>query len=215
MADRITVAVTGASGAIYALRTLRALMMTELQVDLVVSETGWMLLRDEGGFEGKRGDFVAFLHEQYGDGQVELHQAGDFAAPIASGSVQSRGMVVVPCAMKYLSGIANGASSNLIERAADVTLKEQRPLVIVPRETPMNLIHLRNQVAAAEAGATILPANPAFYQRPETFEDLADFIAGRILSLFGIDHTLYPSWTGVSPGRPARGGAGERGSGGD
>jgi flavin prenyltransferase len=197
MADRITLAVTGASGAIYAMRTIRALLLADVQIDLVVSETGWMLLRDEGGFEGKRGEFAAYVQELYGSlGKVILHQAGDFAAPIASGSVKSRGMVVVPCAMKYLAGIANGSSSNLIERAADVTLKEQRRLVIVPRETPMNLIHLRNQVSAAEAGATILPANPAFYQKPESFDDLADFIAGRILSLFGIGHELYPSWKG-------------------
>ena len=171
--------------------------MTEVQVDLVVSETGWMLLRDEGGFEGKRGEFGTYVEALYGGtGRVRLHQAGDFAAPIASGSVKSRGMIIVPCAMKYLAGVANGSSSNLIERAADVTLKERRTLVIVPRETPMNLIHLRNQVAAAEAGATILPANPAFYQKPESLEDLADFIAGRILSVFGIDHDLYPSWKG-------------------
>jgi 4-hydroxy-3-polyprenylbenzoate decarboxylase len=198
MSDRITLAVTGASGAIYALRTLRGLLMTDIAVDLVVSETGWMLLKDEGGYGGKRSDLASFVAEQYGgrDEQVQLHQSGDFAAPIASGSVQSRGMIVVPCAMKYLAGIANGSSSNLIERAADVTLKENRTLVIVSRETPMNLVQLRNQVAAAEAGATILPANPAFYQKPETLEDLADFIAGRILSLFGLQHDLYPTWKG-------------------
>jgi 4-hydroxy-3-polyprenylbenzoate decarboxylase len=198
MSNRITLAITGASGAIYALRTLRGLLMTDVSVDLVVSETGWMLLRDEGGFDGKRSDFGSFLRGQYGgrDTQVRLHQTTDFAAPIASGSVQSRGMIVVPCAMKYLAGIASGSSSNLIERAADVTLKENRILVIVPRETPMNLIQLRNQVSAAEAGATILPANPAFYQKPETLEDLGDFVAGRILSLFGIEQNLYPSWKG-------------------
>ncbi|HAA73662.1 TPA: aromatic acid decarboxylase [Candidatus Latescibacteria bacterium] len=197
MLNRITLAVTGASGVIYALRTIRGLLIAGVQVDLVVSETGWMLLRDEGGYEGKRVEIADYLEGEYGgDGSVRLHQASDFAAPIASGSVASRGMVVVPCAMKYLSGIAVGASSNLIERAADVTLKERRPLVIVPRETPMNLIHLRNQVTAAEAGATVLPANPAFYQKPETFEDLADFVAGRILSIFGLEHSLYPSWKG-------------------
>ena len=196
MSNRVTVGITGASGAIYALRTIRAFIFADVQVDLVVSETGWMLLRDEGGFGGKRVDLVSFLQDQYDGGNIRLHQEGDFAAPIASGSVQSRGMVIVPCAMKYLSGVANGASSNLIERAADVVLKERRTLVIVPRETPMNLIHLRNQVSAAEAGATILPANPAFYQKPKTFEDLADFIAGRILTLFGLEHDLYPSWKG-------------------
>jgi 4-hydroxy-3-polyprenylbenzoate decarboxylase len=196
--NRITLAITGASGVIYALRTLRGLLMTDTFVDLVVSETGWMLLKEEGKFEGKRSDLASHLNDQYGgsEGQVKLHHAGDFAAPIASGSVQSRGMIVVPCAMKYLSGIANGSSSNLIERAADVTLKENRMLVIVPRETPMNLVHLRNQVSAAEAGARILPANPAFYQNPETLEDLADFIAGRILSFFGYEHSLYPRWKG-------------------
>lgn len=196
--DRITLAVTGASGAIYALRTLRGLILADVRVDLVVSETGWMLLRDEGGFDGKRTAFVDYAREAYGgeDGQVRLHQATDFAAPIASGSVRSRGMIVVPCAMKYLAGIANGSSSNLIERAADVTLKENRTLVIVPRETPMNLVQLKNQVAAAEAGATILPANPAFYQKPETLIDIADFIAGRILSIFGLEHNLYESWKG-------------------
>jgi 4-hydroxy-3-polyprenylbenzoate decarboxylase len=99
--------------------------------------------------------------------------------------------------MKYVSSIANGSSTNLIERAADVTLKENRPLVLVPRETPLNLIHLRNLTAAAEAGASILPAMPAFYQKPETFDDLADFLAGRVLNLLGIDHDLFPPWQGT------------------
>lgn len=197
---RLTVGVTGASGAIYAVRTLRALLMTELQVDLIVSETGWMLLRDESGFDGKRTDFNAFLESRFGDdpliGSLRIHQQGDFAAPISSGSVDSLGMVIVPCSMRYLAGAANGASSNLIERAADVTLKEHRRLVLVTRETPMNLIQLRNQVAVAEAGAVILPASPAFYQEPASFDDLADFIAGRILNLFDIPHQLFPSWRG-------------------
>ena len=180
-ANRLTVGLTGASGAIYAIRTLRALLMSDLRVDLIVSETGWMLLRDEGGFDGKRN---------------EVHQQADFAAPISSGSVDLLGMVIVPCSMRYLAGVANGTSTNLIERAADVTLKEHRRLVLVTRETPMNLVQLRNQVAAADAGAVILPASPAFYQEPQSFEDLADFIAGRILNLFGIPHELFPTWRG-------------------
>jgi polyprenyl P-hydroxybenzoate/phenylacrylic acid decarboxylase-like protein len=105
-------------------------------------------------------------------------------------------MVVVPCSMKTLAGVANGYASNLIERSADVTLKERRTLVLVPRETPLNLAHMKNLVAAAEAGAAIVPAMPAFYQRPQTFEDLADFIAGRVLNLLGIPHTLFPTWKG-------------------
>ena len=196
----MTVGVTGASGAIYAVRTLRALLMTELLVDLIVSETGWMLLRDESGFDGKRGDFGSFLESRFSDdaliGELRLHQQGDFAAPISSGSVDSLGTVIVPCSMRYLAGVANGSSSNLIERAADVTLKEHRRLVLVIRETPMNLVQLRNQVAVAEAGAVILPASPAFYQAPASFDDLADFIAGRILNLFNIPHQLFPSWQG-------------------
>ncbi len=197
---RLTVGVTGASGAIYAVRTLRALLMADLRVDLIVSETGWMLLRDEAGFDGKRTDFVDYLGSLFEDdapvGTVQLHQSSDFAAPISSGSVDSLGTVIVPCSMRYLAGVANGASSNLIERAADVTLKEHRRLVLVTRETPMNLIQLRNQVSAAEAGAIILPASPAFYQEPATFDDLADFIAGRILNLFGLPHQLFPTWRG-------------------
>ena len=199
--NRITVAVTGASGAIYALRLLRALLVNGDHVDLVVSEFGWMLLREEGGFEGKQGEFGEFLVGQYGEevrkGKVEIHSPGNLAAPISSGSVRSRGMVVVPCSMKTLSGIAHGTSSNLIERAADVTLKERRPLVLVPRETPMSLIHLRNLTAAAEAGAAIVPAMPAFYQKPETFDDLADFIAGRVMNVLGIEHDLFPAWEGM------------------
>ncbi len=197
---RITVAVTGASGAIYALRTLRALLMGGNRVDLIVSEYGWMLLREEGEFEGKRNAFVEFLIGRYGKGvskeALTLHPSGDLAAPISSGSVRSDGMVVVPCSMKTLSGIARGAAGNLIERAADVTLKEQRPLILVPRETPMNLIQLKNLVAAAEAGARVVPAMPAFYQKPKTFEDVADFIAGRILNLLDMPHTLFPEWKG-------------------
>ena len=199
--NRITIAITGASGAIYALRTLRALLMLGKRVDLIVSDFGWMLLRDEGGFEGKRAEFGDLLAERYGEaiekGEMALHPHGDLAASISSGSVRSGGMVVVPCSMKTLAGIAHGFSGNLIERAADVTLKERRPLVLVPRETPMNLVHLRNMVAAAEAGAAILPAMPAFYQDPQTFEDLADFIAGRILNLLGISHALFPVWEGA------------------
>ena len=197
---RVTVAITGASGAIYALRTLRALLMQGVQVDLIVSKYGWMLLREEGGFEGKQEQLLEFLADRYGDavrnGVCQAHGIQHMAATVASGSAACEGMVVVPCSMKTLSGIARGASSNLIERAADVMLKERRPLILVPRETPMNLIHLKNMVSATEAGAMMVPAMPAFYQRPETFEDLADFIAGRILSLLGIEHGLFPPWEG-------------------
>ena len=195
---RITVAITGASGAIYALRTLRALLMREVAVDVVISEFGWMLLRDEAGFEGKQQNFGGFIQKLYSVSvdNMSLHPLKNLAATLASGSAQSDGMVVVPCSMKTLASIAHGLSRNLIERAADVALKERRTLIIVPRETPMNLVQLRNMVAVAEAGAVVVPAMPAFYQKPETFDDLADFVVGRILSLLGIEHDLYPAWEG-------------------
>ncbi|MSS73838.1 MAG: UbiX family flavin prenyltransferase [Candidatus Latescibacteria bacterium] len=195
---RITLAITGASGAIYALRTLRALLIAGCHVDLIVSDYGWMLLKEEASFDGKRSDLLSFLVAAYGQGvevgELEQHAFHDLASPLASGSARSDGMAVVPCTMKALSGIAHGASGNLIERAADVALKERRTLVLVPREAPFNLIHLRNMVAAAEAGAVILPAMPAFYQKPRTFDDLADFIAGRILNLLHIPHELFQPW---------------------
>ena len=140
----------------------------------------------------------AFLADAYGQaveaGELEQHNFHDLASPLASGSVRSDGMAVVPCTMKALSGVAHGSSGNLIERAADVALKERRTLILVPREAPFNLIHLRNLLAAAEAGAIILPAMPAFYQKPRTFDDLADFIAGRVLNLLHIPHELFSPW---------------------
>ncbi|MBI2951737.1 UbiX family flavin prenyltransferase [bacterium] len=195
---RITLAITGASGAIYSLRTLRALLICGCHVDLIVSDYGWMLLKDEAGFDGKRSDLRSFLADAYGQaveaGELEQHNFHDLASPLASGSVRSDGMVVVPCTMKALAGVAHGSSGNLIERAADVALKERRTLILVPREAPFNLIHLRNLLAAAEAGAIILPAMPAFYQKPRTFDDLADFIAGRVLNLLQIPHELFKPW---------------------
>ena len=129
-------------------------------------------------------------------GTYTLHSNKDLGAKIASGSQDCEGMVVVPCSMKTLAGIAHGLSRNLVERAADVMLKERRPLIIVPRETPMSLPQLRNMVLCAEAGAMIMPAMPAFYQMPKTLDDLADFMAGKILSALGFAHELYPSWQG-------------------
>lgn len=195
---RLIVAVTGASGAIYAVRLLKACLETGLDVDLVVSDYGKRLLVEECDLNLKTESVPAWLDRAYGPekrpGRVELHAQTDLGASIASGSRRWRGMVVVPCSMKTLSGIACGASTNLIERAADVTLKERRPLVLVPRETPMNLIHLDNLSRAARAGASIVPAMPAFYFKPRSFEDLADFIAGRILSLLEIPHSLFQAW---------------------
>jgi len=199
-ADSVAVAITGASGAIYATRTVAALLQRGIHVELVVSDYGRRLLRDELGETATIENFAAYLAAKYGDGvaagSMTIHSNRDLGATIASGSHRCSGMAIVPCSMKTLAGVAHGLSRSLVERAADVMLKERRRLVIVPRETPMSLPQLRNMVLCAEAGAQILPAMPAFYQLPRTLDDLADFMAGKILAALGIDHDLYPLWTG-------------------
>jgi flavin prenyltransferase len=196
----IAVAITGASGAIYATRTVAALLSRGVHVELVVSDYGRRLLRDELGESASLDGLKAFLTGKYGEdvaaGSLTIHNNRDLGATIASGSHGCSGMVIVPCSMKTLAGVAHGLSRSLIERAADVMLKERRTLVLVPRETPMSLPQLKNMVLCAEAGAMILPAMPAFYQLPKTLDDLADFLAGKILSSLGFEHELYPQWTG-------------------
>jgi len=196
----VALAITGASGAIYAMRTLAALLTRAMAVELVVSDYGRRLLRDELGEAAAVDRLMPYLAETYGPGvgagSITLHSNRDLGATIASGSHHCGGMVIVPCSMKTLAGVAHGLSRSLAERAADVMLKERRPLVIVPRETPMSLPQLRNMVLCAEAGATILPAMPAFYQQPKTLDDLADFMAGKILGALGLEHDLYPPWIG-------------------
>src|SRR3954466_12013569 len=196
----VAIAITGASGAIYATRTVAALLERAVHVELIVSDYGRRLLRDELGENAGVDGLLPFLVEKYGDavrmGSLTVHSNRDLGATVASGSHGCSGMAIVPCSMKTLAAVAHGLSRSLVERAADVMLKEQRRLVIVPRETPMSLPQLKNMVLCAEAGAMILPAMPAFYQQPKTLDDLADFIAGKILSALGFDHDLYPVWTG-------------------
>ena len=199
-ASSIIVGVTGASGAIYAVRTIAALLEQGCHLEIVFSDFGRRLLVDELGPDAKVERLLDLLVERYGDGvkkgTFEVHSNKDMGATLASGSHQCDGMVIVPCSMKTLAGVALGLSRSLIERAADVMLKEKRRLVLVPRETPMSLPALRHQVAAAEAGAMILPAMPAFYQKPQTIDDLADFIAGKILNALGFEQQLFPAWKG-------------------
>ena len=194
----VALAITGASGALYATRTLAALLERGCQVELIVTEYGRRLLRDELGDAAAVERLTDYLAGKYGEvvrkGTYTLYSNRDLGARIASGSQDCEAMAVVPCSMKTLAGIAHGLSRTLVERAADVMLKERRPLVIVPRETPMSLPQLRNLTLCAEAGATILPAMPAFYQQPKTLDDLADFMAGKILSALGFAHDLYPKW---------------------
>ncbi|BCS34128.1 flavin prenyltransferase UbiX [Luteitalea sp. TBR-22] len=195
---RIVLAVTGASGALYAMRTLSALLQHGQHVDLVITEYGRRLLVDELGATARVDRLQAYLEETWGEGVRRggwvLHSNKDLGSRIASGSKGADAMVIVPCSMKTMAAIAHGLSRSLVERAADVMLKERRPLIIVPRETPLSLPQLKNMVLCAEAGATVMPAMPGFYQRPQSISDLADFMAGRVLSLLRIDHQLYPMW---------------------
>jgi flavin prenyltransferase len=196
----IVIGITGASGAIYAVRTIAALLEQGTRLEIVASDFGRRLLRDELGEEAAIDRLGEFLASRYGAGvkagSFVVHSNRDLGATIASGSHDARGMAIVPCSMKTLAGVAHGLSRSLVERAADVMLKERRPLVVVPRETPMSLPQLKNMVLCAEAGAMVLPAMPAFYQGPKTLDDLADFMAGKILSALGFEHSLYPAWTG-------------------
>ncbi|MPY86630.1 MAG: UbiX family flavin prenyltransferase [Luteitalea sp.] len=198
MSTNIALAITGASGALYGVRVLAALLERGCDIDLVVTDFGRRLLRDELGEAAAVDRLADYLARRYGprvaEGRVALHSNKDLGARIASGSGGADAMVVVPCSMKTLAGIAHGLSRNLVERAADVMLKERRPLVLVPRETPLSLPQLRNMLLCGEAGAHVLPAMPAFYQLPRTLDDLADFMAGKVLSALGFKHDLYPKW---------------------
>ena len=200
---RIAVGVTGASGAIYAIRTIAALLAEGCDLEIVFSDYGKRLLLDELGPDAKVDRLHDMLTAKFGDvvgrGRFELHSNRDLGATLASGSHRCEAMVIVPCSMKTLAAVAHGLSRSLIDRAADVMLKEQRRLVLVPRETPMSLPDLRNMVACAEAGAMVLPAMPAFYQQPKTIDDLADFLAGKILNALGFDQQLFPAWSGTAP----------------
>ena len=197
---RIAVGITGASGVIYAVRTIAALLELGCQLEVVFSDYGKRLMIDELGADAKVDRLPELLKARYGDavgrGTMVIHSNRDLGATLASGSHRADSMVIVPCSMKTLAGVAHGLSRSLIERAADVMLKEQRKLVLVPRETPMSLPALRNLVACAEAGAMILPAMPAFYQHPTTIDDLAAFIAGKILNALGFEQQLFPAWKG-------------------
>lgn len=188
-------AITGASGAPYAVRLLEQLARAKVPISLIVSGHGWRLLSHEADIPD-----IGALRERTGakqwDKTVTVYDDGDRGAPPASGSAPSRGMVICPCSMGTLSAISNGASRSLIERAADVALKERRRLVLVPRETPLSAVHLRNMLRVTLAGAVVLPAAPGFYAGAESVEQLVDFIVARVLDSFKISHTLSRRWSG-------------------
>ncbi len=194
---RLVVAMTGASGALYFVRTVRALLLGGHHLDIVISRYGRLTLKEEAGWDTE--DLSVWLRNLTGvaTGSLNEHGINDQAAPIASGSDVRDAMIIVPCTMKTVAGVAHGFSTNLIERAADVMLKERRKLIVVPREAPFSTIHLQNLLTLSQAGAIVLPAAPAFYQHPQSFDDLGDFMAGRILSLLGLEHDLFAKWQGL------------------
>ena len=190
----LVAAVTGASGAPYAVRLLQALAAAGQPTWLIVSEHGFRLLETESGIAS-----MEELRDRVGsaawDSSVRVFDDRDRGALPASGSVQTKGMVICPCSMGTVAAIAHGTSRSLIERAADVVLKERRRLVVVPRETPYSDIHLENMLRLTRAGAVVLPASPGFYHRPTRVEELVDFVVGRILDHVEVAHEL-PRWTG-------------------
>ena len=197
--------IAGASGAPYARRVLEQMLVAGHDVKAVITDAGRKVLAVEenlvltGNTEADTPTLLEWANAGDFDGTFELYHHKDVAAPIASGSYPVDGMVVVPCSGGTLGRIAHGISNGLLERAADVCLKERRRLVLVPRETPLSLIHLRNMTAVTEAGAIVLPASPGFYHAPKSIDDLIDMVAGRILASLGIDSNVMKPWLGPEP----------------
>lgn len=198
--SRIVLAVTGASGALYTERLLKALLEDGHEVHVVLSDYGKRLLKEERDLPGDGRKLGAALVDRYGieiaSDQVVSHHNGDLGDPLSSGTFRVNAMAVVPASMRTVAAMAAGLGATLIDRAAAVTLKERRPLVVVPRETPLNRIQLENLLRLHDAGAVILPADPPFYQKPQTLEDLGDFIASRVMDHLGVpaSRDLYPRW---------------------
>lgn len=190
---RIVVAITGASGAVYGVRLLERLREAEqVESHLLVSSSGWLNVRHELGLERDALHALADV----------VHNVRDVGATIASGSFATDGMIIAPCSMKTLAAVAHGLADNLITRAADVALKERRRLVLLVRETPLNLAHLRNMTAVTEMGGIIFPPVPAFYHKPESIAALVDHTVARVLDLFGLAPATPPSWTGLRDSAP-------------
>ena len=189
----IVMAITGASGAPYAVRLLEALVQAQQRVQLIVSDHGLRLLRTETDI-----NTIDALRARIGaaawDASVTLFDDNDRGAAPASGSARNRGMVICPCSMGTISAISQGTSRSLVERAADVALKERRTLVLVPRETPYSAIHLENMLRLTRAGAVVLPASPGFYYRPATIDELVDFVVARVLDHLGVEHAIGRRW---------------------
>jgi flavin prenyltransferase len=195
---KLVFGIAGASGSIYAVRFLKKLLELEGETFLVISPASLRIFREEYETkvqtEDELLDFIVSLYKIQIKNDIKIRPFKDIGADIASGSNPWEATVIVPCSMKTIASINAGLTENLIERCADVTLKERRRLILVPRETPYNQIHLKNMLSLDQAGAIILPASPGFYQMPKTLDDLGDFIAGRIFNLLGIQTDLFPKW---------------------
>jgi len=194
----VTLALTGASGMPYGMRLLECLLEASTRVYLIYSQAAQIVARQEMNLSlpARASEAAELLTERYSPrkGQLRVFGREEWFAPVASGSNPADAMVICPCTMGTLAAVASGLSDNLIERAADVMLKEKRPLVLVPRETPLSTIHLENMLRLSRAGATVLPANPGFYHHPDSVDALVDFIVARILDQLGIDHKLMSRW---------------------
>jgi 4-hydroxy-3-polyprenylbenzoate decarboxylase len=187
--QRLVIAITGATGAVYGVRLLQVLQaIPAVETHLVVSDAAVLTLHQETGMQRKEVEALAHV----------VHKQHNVGAAIASGSFQSDGMIVAPCSMKTLASVAHGLSDNLVARAADVALKERRRLVLMVRETPFNLAHLRNMTAVTEMGGIIFPPLPSFYHRPQSIAEMVDHTVARVLDLFSIEHQLAPRWGGLN-----------------
>lgn len=191
MADYI-VGITGASGSIYGVRLIQELLKRNHRTHVIVTRAAEQVITEEMGRRGL--DEIDDILRTGSGMSPKIWRNDDFTAPFMSGSNDFRAVVIIPCSVGKLAAIASGVSSNLLERTADVALKERRPLILVVRETPLNLIHLQNMVTIARAGAHILPAMPAFYHHPKTVDDMVNFIVAKVLNLLGIEHDLLKGW---------------------
>ncbi|MDP1928526.1 MAG: flavin prenyltransferase UbiX [Thiobacillus sp.] len=196
--NTVTLALSGASGMAYGLRLLECLLAADIDVNLLVSHAAHLITKQELGvaLPARASDLERQLSDGLNtrDGQLRVYGREDWNAPVASGSNPADAMVVCPCSMGTLAAIAHGTSDNLIERAADVMLKEHKQLILVPREAPFSTLHLENMLKLSRMNAVILPANPGFYHRPQSVEDIIDFIVARILDQLGIEHALMARW---------------------
>jgi polyprenyl P-hydroxybenzoate/phenylacrylic acid decarboxylase-like protein len=183
---RLVIGISGASGVIYGIRLLQVLRDLNVETHLIMTNAAKETIRLETDYQISEVESLA----------TKSYNINDIAAPMSSGSFKFDGMIIVPCSMKTLAGIATGYTSNLLLRAADVTLKERRPLILVLRETPLTVIHIRNMLTVAKAGGIILPAMPGFYHNPKTLQDMIDFIVGKILDQLKLEHNLYERWQG-------------------